>query len=352
MKKVKNMNGIELEEKNGAVTQTAPKESDLPFFSPGNHSFNEGIALATRSIAAATIFNHILFWLRFNKSKDFNQYDGRTWVYEKMSDISKQLPYLSEQQVKDGISILVKHGYLLKANHSKNKFERTNWYAVPQEEWIGIQKMFSKRSTDPIASFHRTKGEVLQNFSYKDKDRKEDIEKEDREEEQAPPAPPIFKALPKKKECVAKVKLVSFGEHVKLRPGEYEASVASIGKFLTDHYIEAINNYVPNRKKGPYLDYAAAIRSWHTSDKHQGSVPIEKNASGNTKVASEQEIAARRHLVAEFRKKHWTLLKEREIYFEDKITHLHFQNDKIFYNDSNFNDLIKHCLIKHNLRNL
>ena len=280
---------------NNATELDSNQEDGSPFFSHGVHSFNEGIAFATRSIIAATIFNHILFWIRINKAKDVNQYDGRTWVYEKMSDITKQLPYLSEQQVKDGISVLVKQGYLLKANHSKNKFEKTNWYALGTEEWVDIKKMFAKRSIDPLAKVHRPLREGPQTCSiYKDKDiEKEDIEKEDggRKEQQAA-RPPLLSSNKNKKDKDPEVVMVSFGSYVKLKEGEYESSVKQIGKELTDYYIEAINNYVPN--SGPYKDYAATIRSWYLRDKAKGSLPSTQNLQGGSEPVSERIVKNRR----------------------------------------------------------
>ena len=52
---------------------------------------------------------------------------------------------------------------------------------------------------------------------------------------------------------------------------EYEEFVKKYGKSITDYYIEAINNYVPNAK--PYKDYAAAIRQWYLRDKKEGKLP-------------------------------------------------------------------------------
>lgn len=126
------------------------KHPTPPPFAAVSHSFNESVAKTTGNIAAAVIFNHLFFWLRTNKQKNHNQHEGRTWMYESIGAIAAHLPYLSEKQVKTGLSDLVKYGYILKGNFSQNKFDHTNWYAVADEEWLGIQKSFTKSPTGPI----------------------------------------------------------------------------------------------------------------------------------------------------------------------------------------------------------
>ena len=151
------------------------REETLATFSPASHSFNEGVAISTRSIAAATIFNHLFFWLKNNKIRGMHQHEGRTWMYEKISDIALHFGYLSEQQVKDGLNLLVKHGYILKGNFADNRFERTNWYAVTNEDWIEIKKSSTKRSIDPIQQGPQTSSSrSTDQMIYKDTDNNTD----------------------------------------------------------------------------------------------------------------------------------------------------------------------------------
>jgi hypothetical protein len=138
-------------------------------FSPDSHSHNVGIATATKSVNAAIIFNHIFFWLKENKARNVNQIDDHTWMYDSISQIQVHFPYFSEQQVKDALQILVDHGYLIKAHHSENKMDRRNWYALTEEDWLDPQKMFTKRSIDPMDGVPRPDGPVPQTRCiYKD----------------------------------------------------------------------------------------------------------------------------------------------------------------------------------------
>lgn len=140
-----------------------------PQFSIDAHNFNVGVAVATRSVNAAIIFQHIFFWIKHNKIKEEMHKEGRTWMYQKISEMASLLPYFSEKQIQDAIVILVQHGYLIKGNFNENKFEKTSWYALGEEEWISSsQKMFSKSR---IRSFGVTKSSSLHIYKDKEEDK-------------------------------------------------------------------------------------------------------------------------------------------------------------------------------------
>jgi hypothetical protein len=238
---------------------SAPANFSNPFFSVGTHSFNEGIAVSTKSIIAATVFQHLLFWIQYNKIHKDTQHDGRTWMYESIPSMAKYMKYLTEQQIKDGLALLVKHGYIVKGNYSNNKFDHTSWYALSNEEWLDSQKMFAMRSTDPIGAVPRPDPRGLQTPSYNDKLSKEEvIKKEERERARAPDhSPPAKEPEPPP---------TSHGQFVKLKAGEYDELCETLGKERVDVYIAKINNHIPNSKNGPYKDYAAIIRKWYLED--------------------------------------------------------------------------------------
>lgn len=89
------------------------------------------------------------------------------------------------------------------------------------------------------------------------------------ERKEKTPHPPKPKKITKK--------LILYGRHVSLKEGEYEELCKELTKPLVDHYIEQMNNYVPNRKQGAYRDYAAAIRQWHRRDQTEGKLPKANN---------------------------------------------------------------------------
>lgn len=90
-----------------------------------------------------------------------------------------------------------------------------------------------------------------------------------REGDKPPPRP---RDSSKKEKPIPKV-TIPFGKYVVLKEGEYETLCEELTKPLVDYYVAAINNFIPNRRQGPYKDYAAAIRSWHNDDNAKGTIP-------------------------------------------------------------------------------
>lgn len=103
------------------------------------------------------------------------------------------------------------------------------------------------------------------------------VESKDYNKGEEKPLPPPPSKKKKAKEFIPKV---LYGPFVALKEGEYEALCTELGKDLVDHYIKAINLYVPNRKGASYKDYASTIRAWHMKDESNGSLPVKKSSSG------------------------------------------------------------------------
>lgn len=101
-----------------------------------SHSFDQGVAIKY-GMAAAVVFNHIIYWLRFNfRKKDAELIEGKTWMYETQEAISESLGYLSYDEVKKAIKQLLDAGLLIKGNFNKNPFDKTNWYTVFDQKLI------------------------------------------------------------------------------------------------------------------------------------------------------------------------------------------------------------------------
>lgn len=96
------------------------------------------------------------------------------------------------------------------------------------------------------------------------------------------PTPPLASKSEKEKK-----RKILFGRHVQLFEGEFETLCNELGKELVEYYINAIDLFVPNRKEGPYKDYAAVVRQWALKDRSEGKTPrLEK-----IKEATRQPIA-------------------------------------------------------------
>lgn len=97
------------------------------------HSFDTGVALKTKSLEAAIIYNHLDYWLRHNALTGQNFRDGKIWVYLSHKQISQYFGYMSIQQVQRALEKLLECGLIVKGNFNKNPFDRTTWYTYSDE---------------------------------------------------------------------------------------------------------------------------------------------------------------------------------------------------------------------------
>lgn len=88
---------------------------------------------------AAHVLNHIIFWLKHNYCKDINFIEEKTWMFESQEDIANFLE-MSPDEVNRAIKSLEKAGILIRGNFNKNKFDRTSWYTLYDQEKIRIKK--------------------------------------------------------------------------------------------------------------------------------------------------------------------------------------------------------------------
>ncbi len=78
----------------------------------------------------ALFLQQVHYWL--NKSNKF--YEGRTWIYNTVSDWSKQFPFWSERTIRRIIGNLEKQEILIIGNFNKLKMDRTQWYSINHEK--------------------------------------------------------------------------------------------------------------------------------------------------------------------------------------------------------------------------
>ena len=139
-------------------------------------SFQIKIAEHFQSADVAVVYEHILFWLRNNKCKGINQIEGRTWMYETCQQIADHFSYMTEKVVRNCVARLVEEGFLLEDHHASNKFNRTKWYAVPDEGLINKSLPTSRlgcsnllKGEIPSSSLGCSEHPVLDVVVYKDK---------------------------------------------------------------------------------------------------------------------------------------------------------------------------------------
>lgn len=220
---------------------------DSPIITPESHAYNLSVARATKSVNAAVIFNNIIFWVRINRRKDLNFFDGKTWMYQTIPEMVQDLPEFSIQQVKDALKLLVEKKYLIKGNYSKDKFDKTNWYTLYNQNWLDvIEEKFTKRSTDPIEKVH---GPVRTGLQTQCINKEEDTKYKDTKEREHARAS-LFNRK-KQKDTEPKMEKKSYRDQVKLSEDEYEKLLAQYGK----EKLEWLLDYLDMKKSAKGMIY-------------------------------------------------------------------------------------------------
>ena len=219
-----------------------------PFFSPESHSLNVGIATVTKNVEAALIFNHIFFWLKQNRSKQINQINGRTWMYDSVSAIAVHFPYLSEKQVKTALQDLVSHNYLIKAHHAEYKMDRRNWYALFDEELLGVKKQFTKSPTGPM---HGSPQGQCNSTSGADVYKDTEYNTEYNTDKRGGAAPPAHAS-----------NLIERAKHVATSNPEHQKLILQHGQAKVDSFYQILSDWKEDtpRSKWKKNDYRSIVR--------------------------------------------------------------------------------------------
>lgn len=217
----------------------------------------------------------------------------KTFGWQKTKDsISRsqiaKMTGLNRDTVRKSITVLEEHNLVIKhqsisewGDNDPNSYEINIIYTeIPQERGVlNAEGLTDKTPTGGLIK-RPTKEISTKEISTK--------------ERESPP--PISLASPKKEmKKPATTEMVSFGDHVKLKCGEYEKLCEEKGKEIVDYYIKKINNYVDLKK--PYKNYRAAIDNWYLTDEKDGKLPSgskfristpssEKSADRNRKICS------------------------------------------------------------------
>ncbi len=168
------------------------------------------VEIATKEgIAESIVLLNIYFWCKHNSENAQGYVEGRYWTYNSAKAFATQFPYLNAKKVERILRLLTERGYIIRANHNNNPFDKTSWYSLSDRcidelelygydvsslkqegkaDFADIKKAFpkSKASIRQICSIDSTK---MQNGSdnfveciYKDKKHK-DIKQADNNKE-------------------------------------------------------------------------------------------------------------------------------------------------------------------------
>lgn len=245
----------------------------MTFIQPSghSHSFDTGIARQC-GLEAATVYNHLIYWLKHNKIEGINWREGRTWTYNSAEKMSQYMSYLSAHQIRRALDKLVVSGLLLKGNFNQNKFDRTAWYALASEDALSDLANLRNASDEekkPISQICQMDNANLPNDQYTNINQ---VERPEREGAIAPARAQISSSFPASKEKkISKRKdspaeKIAFGEHgyVLMSQAQYDKAVADCGQPTVDRNITALDEWIGRGKaKGErdhYLTLLAFIR--------------------------------------------------------------------------------------------
>lgn len=93
------------------------------------HHFNIDVA-NDFGIEEAIILHSIFFWLSKNASNNKHFYDGLYWFYNSKKAFVEMFPYMNETKIFRLLKNLEEKGLIAKGNYSKDKWDKTNWYAL------------------------------------------------------------------------------------------------------------------------------------------------------------------------------------------------------------------------------
>lgn len=120
-----------------------------------HQAFNVILAVELTLPLAILVLNHFQYWIKYNRIRNKNCIDQRTWINHSLEEIASQFPYWPKTHVERLIETLVSKGILIKrlidkdtvakGDFNKNKVDhRTSWYAFKDEKRFSIdEKKFS-----------------------------------------------------------------------------------------------------------------------------------------------------------------------------------------------------------------
>ena len=112
------------------------------------HSFSFDSGVATHcGVNAALVYHHICFWIKQNSQREDCWHEGKAWMFQSQEQISEHFEFISKDQVKRSIAILIEKELLIKGNFSKSSWDKISWYSIPDEVF---QKLVAIRQFRPI----------------------------------------------------------------------------------------------------------------------------------------------------------------------------------------------------------
>ncbi len=129
-------------------------------------------------VNAAIILQHIAFWVSKNRQNNKNFIDGKYWTYQTLNELLEKFNFLSIDKIRYAIEKLIKAKIIVKNRHSKNRYDRTNWYAFEDENLLSeLISKYEKNSQMDGGEIPKGRGKKTRSLT----DDKTDIKTDDTE---------------------------------------------------------------------------------------------------------------------------------------------------------------------------
>ncbi len=256
---------------NSAIPYNSSQQKIIP--SGHSHSFDISIAQQL-SVNAAIVYNHIFYWLRINKQKNYNFHDDKTWMYETILEMSEFFGYLSEKQVASALRLLIESNLIITGNYNKNKFDKTTWYALYDESLLGFSKNLFEGDKREVSK--PTKGNPL----YIQEEHQENVVGED-------PLPSVV--FEKQSITKSDVYHYSLGANKDWSPEEIESAWIAFTQSKADHtdpyaYIAGIINKKRVLHANKQQEETKCLKTYNKTKKDR--YPQQNETSSNNKNGS------------------------------------------------------------------
>ena len=97
-------------------------------------------------VEAAILIQHFQYSINHHKKNGTHFYEGRYWTYDSVSSLTNLYPFWSTRTIRTIIKHLLDKNVLISGNFSKNKYERTRWFAFKDEDkFIIVDKNVDKQ---------------------------------------------------------------------------------------------------------------------------------------------------------------------------------------------------------------
>lgn len=112
------------------------------------YTFDSEVAMAVGS-TAATILNHLAFWVTRNEANGANFHDGKYWTFNSIKAFCHVFPFWTHNTIYRALHELESGGYIETGNFNTVGTNRTKWYTLTEKGRSIIGKsIFEKTKMD------------------------------------------------------------------------------------------------------------------------------------------------------------------------------------------------------------